>query len=216
MPHPGTKGQTTVELIAAGLADRVRALAAGAKRTIVGITGAPGAGKSTVAEALVAALGTAAVSVPMDGFHLSNEVLNSLGRHDRKGAPDTFDAAGYIALLRRLRAPDEDVVYAPLFRRDIEEPIASSIPVLRETPIVVTEGNYLLLDTPAWRPVRDLLDAVWYIEIDETVRLERLVARHVAFGKSLDAARAWAEGSDQRNAEIIAASARHADLRLRL
>lgn len=198
------------------LADRVRAMAARYRRVIVGITGAPGAGKSTLAEALVRDLGPAAVLVPMDGFHLSNRVLRSLGRQDRKGAPDTFDAAGYLSLLRRLRTADEEVVYAPLFRRDIEEPIAAGIQVRRKTPIIITEGNYLLLDTPAWKPVRELLDAVWYIEIDEALRLERLVARHVAFGKSLDAARAWAEGTDQRNAELIAASARNADLLLRL
>ena len=206
----------TGTLTPATLADRVRAMAAGRRRTIVGITGAPGAGKSSLAAALVAELGSAAALVPMDGFHLSNQVLESLGRRGRKGAPDTFDAAGYLALLRRLRANDEEVVYAPVFRRDIEEPIGSSIPVPRETPIVITEGNYLLLDAPAWKPVRELLDAVWYLEIDEAVRLDRLISRHVAFGKSLDAARSWAEGTDQRNAEIIAASARNADLFLRL
>lgn len=207
---------TTEKLTTVALVHRVRAMAERAGRTVVGITGAPGAGKSTLAESLVRELGQAAVLVPMDGFHLSNQVLDSLGRRDHKGAPDTFDAAGYIALLRRLRAAEDEVVYAPTFRRDIEEPIASSIPVPRETPIVVTEGNYLLLDTPEWRPVRGLLDAVWFLQIDETVRLKRLVARHVAFGKTPDAARAWAEGTDQRNAEVIAASAHHADMLLRL
>ena len=161
-------------------------------------------------------LGPAAVLVPMDGFHLSNQVLESLGRRDRKGAPDTFDAAGYVALLRRLRTPDTDVVYAPIFRRDIEEPIGSSIAIPPQTPIVITEGNYLLLDTHPWQQVRDLLDAVWYLQIDNAVRVERLIARHVAFDKTPDAARAWAEGSDQRNADAVAASARHADLVLRL
>lgn len=202
----------------AALAARARALAAesaaGAGRTIIGIAGAPGAGKSTLAEALVRVLGPAAVAVPMDGFHLSNQVLDALGRRDRKGAPDTFDAAGYVALLRRLRARDDEIVYAPVFRRDLEEPIAAGIAVPRHVPIVVTEGNYLLLDTHPWRLVRDLVDAVWYLRIDEEVRLDRLTARHVAFGKTPEAARAWARGSDQRNAAVVAASARYADLLL--
>ena len=200
----------------AALAERIRAMAARSRRTIIGIAGAPGAGKSTVAEALVRDLGPAAVLVPMDGFHLSNQVLESLGRRERKGAPDTFDAAGYVALLRRLRTPDTDTVYAPAFRRDIEEPIGSSIPVPPQTPIVLTEGNYLLLDAHPWRRVRDLLDAVWYLQIDDTVRVERLIARHMAYDKTAQAARAWAEGSDQRNADAVAASAHHADLVVRL
>ncbi|WCN82137.1 nucleoside/nucleotide kinase family protein [Micromonospora sp. LH3U1] len=203
-------------LTLAGLADRARALSAGSDRTLIGIVGPPGAGKSTVAEALVHQLGSDAVLVPMDGFHLSNEVLETLGRRDRKGAPDTFDADGYIALLRRLRQQVDEIVYAPAFRRDIEEPIGSSTPVPRATPIVVTEGNYLLLDTQPWKLIRDLLDSTWYLEVDETVRLERLIARHVAFGKAPDAARAWAEGSDQANAATIAESSRYADLLLRL
>lgn len=197
------------------LADRARQLAARAPRTIIGIAGAPGAGKSTLAESLVQALGADAVLVGMDGFHLANRVLEALGRRDRKGAPDTFDAAGYIALLRRLRALEDEVVYAPLFRRDIEEPIGSAVPVARGVPIVVTEGNYLLVESDPWGPVRDLLDAAWYLEIDEEVRLSRLIARHAAFGKSPEAAREWALGSDQRNAEVVAASAHRADLVLR-
>jgi len=199
-----------------GLADRVRRMPARPGRTIIGIAGPPGAGKSTVAAALVRELGPAAVLVPMDGYHLSNQVLESLGRRDRKGAPDTFDAAGYVALLRRLRIPGADIVYAPVFRREIDEPIGSSIPVPSEAPIVITEGNYLLLDMHPWRQIRDLLDAVWYLDLEDAVRVERLVSRHAEFDKTPDAARAWAEGSDQRNADIVAASAHRADLVLRL
>ncbi|WP_223884229.1 nucleoside/nucleotide kinase family protein [Micromonospora craniellae] len=199
-----------------GLADRARAMSAGADRTLIGIVGPPGAGKSTVAEALVRQLGPQAVLVPMDGFHLSNAVLGALGRTDRKGAADTFDADGYLALLRRLRDQTDEVVYAPTFRRDIEEPIGASIPVPRTTPIVVTEGNYLLLDSHPWKFVRDLLDTTWYLEVADEARLERLVARHVAFGKTPDAARAWAQGSDQANAAVIAESRRAADLLVHL
>jgi pantothenate kinase len=200
----------------AGLAGRVRRMSARSSRTIIGITGPPGAGKSTVAAALARELGSAAVLVPLDGYHLSNQVLESLGRRDRKGAPDTFDAAGYVALLSRLRGPGADIVYAPSFRREIEEPIGASIAVPPDTPIVITEGNYLLLDAHPWRQIRDLLDAVWYLEIDDEVRMERLIARHTKFGKTPEAARSWAEGSDQRNADIIAASAHRADSLLRL
>lgn len=212
MPVPAQAETLTI----AGLADRARRMSAGPGRIIIGIAGPPGSGKSTVAAALVRELGPAAALVPMDGYHLSNQVLESLGRRDRKGAPDTFDAGGYAALLRRLRSPCGDVVYAPVFRREIEEPIGAGIPVPPDVPIIITEGNYLLLDTHPWRQVRDLLDAVWYLQADDTARVERLIARHMEFGKTPDAARAWAEGSDQRNADIIAASSHRADLVLRL
>jgi pantothenate kinase len=138
----------------ASLAERVRRIAAGSRRTIVGIAGPPGAGKTAVAQALMHELGTDGVLVPMDGFHLSNAVLESLGRRGRKGAPDTFDAAGYVALLRRLRTPDADVVYAPTFFRDIEEPIGSSVAITPETPVVVTEGNYRPCLGPRHRPTQ--------------------------------------------------------------
>ncbi len=186
-------------------------LAAGPGRRILGITGAPGAGKSTLAAKLVDALDGRAVLVGMDGFHFANTELARLGRAERKGAPDTFDAAGYVALLRRLRAAGPDVVYAPEFRREIEEPIGSAVPVPREVPLVVTEGNYLLLDIPPWQEVRPLLDEVWFLRPPEDERLRRLVARHQAYGRSPADAKQRALGSDQRNAEEIAATAKRAD-----
>lgn len=193
------------------LVHRARGLIEGGRR-LLGIAGAPGAGKSTLAEQLVEALGPEAVLVPMDGFHLADDELFRLGRHDRKGAIDTFDAGGFVALLRRLRAADEAVVYAPLFRRDIEDAIAGSIGVAPSVPLVVTEGNYLLVDEGPWADVRGLLDEVWYVEPEEPVRLERLVARHMAFGRDLATATARALGSDQRNAELIASTRARADL----
>jgi pantothenate kinase len=198
------------------LVERARRLALTGERRILGITGAPGAGRSTVAFALVAALEPAAVFIPMDGFHLANRELERLRRRDRKGAEDTFDAAGYVALLRRLRDHREEIVYAPEFRREIEEPIACAIPVPRDVPLVVTEGNYLLVDSPSWRAVADLLDEAWYLDPPEDIRLARLVTRHVAFGKEPAAALAWSHGSDQRNAELIAAHRHRADLVVRL
>ena len=187
-------------------------LAEGPGRRILGITGAPGAGKSTLAAKLVAALDGRAIVVGMDGFHFANSELARLGRTERKGAPDTFDAAGYVALLRRLRAAGPDVVYAPEFRREIEEPIGSAVPVPAEVPLVVTEGNYLLLDTPPWHEVRPLLDEVWFLRPAEDERVRRLVARHRAYGRSMDAADERAHGSDQRNADTVAATQGRADL----
>lgn len=207
---------TTAELVA-----RARALvaAAGGRRVLLGLVGAPGAGKSTLAARLVEALGPeldgGAALVGMDGFHLAQATLERWGRAGRKGAPDTFDAGGYAALLRRLRARDEDVVHAPEFRRDLEEPVGSAVPVPREVPLVVTEGNYLLLDGP-WAAVRDLLDEVWFLAPDDELRLTRLAARHEAFGKAPEAALAWSRGPDQANAELVAATARRADLVARL
>ncbi|HVQ96462.1 MAG TPA: nucleoside/nucleotide kinase family protein [Mycobacteriales bacterium] len=194
------------------LVRRARGLCVPGQRRILGLTGAPGAGKSWLADRLVRALAPGAVAAPMDGFHLANVELLRLGRRDRKGAADTFDAAGYVALLRRLRDPAEDVVYAPAFRREIEEPIAGAIPVPRDVPLVVTEGNYLLVDTGPWAPVRSLLDEVWFLEPDEPTRIERLIRRHVEFGKTVAAARDWALGSDERNAALIRAGRDRADL----
>jgi len=194
------------------LIERARGLVEPGRRRILGITGAPGAGKSTLAEAVVAALGADAVLVPMDGFHLANAELERLGRRDRKGAVDTFDAAGYAALLRRLRDGAESLVYAPLFRREIEEPIAGAIPVPREVPLVVTEGNYLLVDFGGWASVRRLLDEVWFLDLPAELRLDRLVRRHEEFGKPPRQAWQWAHGTDQRNADLVAATRSRADL----
>lgn len=182
---------------------------------LLGVVGAPGAGKSTLAARLVAALSPeldgGAALVGMDGFHLAQATLERWGRAGRKGAPDTFDAGGYAALLRRLRARDEEVVHAPEFRREIEEPVGSAVPVAREASLVVTEGNYLLLDGP-WAPVRELLDEVWFLAPDDDLRLARLVARHEAFGKAPEAALAWSHGPDQANADVVAATSPRADL----
>lgn len=200
----------------AELRDQLRDLLERAKaspdgRIILGITGEPGAGKSTLAEALVAELGDEAVLVGMDGYHLSNAVLRDLGLLSVKGAPATFDAHGYVALLERLAANREPVVYAPRFHREIEESIAAEVAVPRSVPLVVTEGNYLLLGQEPWGRVRDLAGAVWYVEVPQELRLGRLIRRHEHFGRSPEAARAHSLGSDERNAELIRATRERAD-----
>ncbi|KNY05856.1 nucleoside/nucleotide kinase family protein [Microbacterium sp. GCS4] len=206
------------------LVERARSLCVPGRRSILGIAGAPGAGKSTLAEHIVEALGAAAaVRVPMDGFHLSGSRLRELGMQGRKGADDTFDAWGYLALMRRIRdqpweAADgaDGIVYAPEFRRDLEEPVGSSIPVRSDVPLVVTEGNYLLLQERPWRDVRALVDEMWFLATDEDQRLAQLIARHERFGLTPEVARVRSFGSDQRNAEVVADTAGRADLIVRI
>jgi pantothenate kinase len=187
-------------------------LAGSGRRTILGITGPPGAGKSTLARAMVEEVGDAARLVGMDGFHLAQRELTRLGRQNRKGAPDTFDAYGYVALLRRLHDNTEPVIYAPWFDRAIEEPVAGAVPVERAVRLVVTEGNYLLVDDGGWAHVRPLLGASWYVDLDEQTRFDRLIARHVHFGRTPDEAHEWVTRSDQHNAEIVARTRDRADL----
>ncbi|WP_235926047.1 nucleoside/nucleotide kinase family protein [Actinokineospora pegani] len=200
-----TREPTFAELVA-----RAAVLAAGPRR-VLGITGAPGSGKSTLAARLVEALGDRAALVGMDGFHLAHTVLARLGRVERKGAPDTFDADGYADLLRRLRTSTDRTVYAPEFRREVEDPIACAVPVPCEVSLVVTEGNYLLL----WPQIRPLLDEVWFLDLDQDERRERLYQRHLAFGRTPDQARGRTDGSDETNAGLVADTARKADLVLR-
>ncbi len=201
-------------------AARVRAveLAERPERAILGITGAPAAGKSTYAERLVAELiadGLEVALVPMDGYHLAQSALESLGLADVKGAPHTFDAAGFVALLRRLRER-EDTVWAPRFDRQLEDSIAATIGVGPEIDLIVTEGNYLLLDQEPWATGRELIDEVWYIDLSDDVRHARLEARHRHFGRSPEEAHARTYGSDERNAELIASTKPTADAVLNL
>jgi pantothenate kinase len=192
------------------LVARAGALAGGG-RALLGIAGQPGAGKSTLAAAVVAALDGLAVLVPMDGFHLADAELDRIGRRDRKGAPDTFDAAGYVHLLRRLRDPVEEVVYAPLFVREQEQALAGALPVHRDVPLVVTEGNYLLADG-AFGEVRALLDETWFLAVDPELRRERLLRRHIGHGRSPEQAERWVAGTDEPNAQIVGSTCGRADL----
>jgi pantothenate kinase len=183
-------------------------------RRIIGVAGAPGSGKSTFAQAYVDQVGgrgARAALVPMDGFHLADVSLRALGLLSRKGAPETFDAWGYAALLHRLRQRPPETVYAPGFERHLEQPLAAAIAVPPVADLVVTEGNYLLLDRPEWRAVRGELDEVWFVVTDDALRLRRLLDRHVKFGKAPAEARAWVDEVDQPNAVLVAASASRAD-----
>ncbi|PKH37544.1 Panthothenate kinase [Nocardioides alpinus] len=199
------------------LLGRVATLLSRPGRLVIGITGAPGAGKSTLAEALLtrlrADLGDEAVGhLPMDGFHLADIQLDRLGRRDRKGAPDTFDVDGYVAALQRLHSQPDQMLYVPGFERDLEQPIAAAIAIPPSARVVVTEGNYLLLPDGGWEHVRPLLAEVWFVGIDDGIRRERLVRRHEQFGKSTAAAREWVERSDEANARIVIARRRSADV----
>lgn len=183
------------------------------ERAILGICGPPGAGKSTLSERLVADLGPKAILIGMDGFHLAQIELSRLNRTERKGAPDTFDAAGYVHLLSRLKShPANETIYAPLFRRDLEEPIACAVPVGPEIRLIVTEGNYLLLPDSPWRKIRPILDEAWFLAPDEDQRRQWLQKRHEAYGRSPEEALERTLGSDERNAVLINSTRETADL----
>jgi pantothenate kinase len=191
---------------------RARGLVVPGGRRLLGITGPPGAGKSTLAEALVRTLAPDAVLVGMDGFHLSGDELRRRGLARRKGAPETFDAAAYVDLLRSLRSPSAGDVVAPGFDRAREETVPAAVVVAAAVPLVVTEGNYLLLDAPPWSSIVGLLAECWYVDLRDDVRVGRLAERHAAYGKSRADALAWAEGSDARNADLVAGTKGRASL----
>lgn len=216
-PPPRFTGEAPALL--ARLADSAERLANGTEsgRAVVGITGAPGAGKSTLAAELEAALrrkSLLAGSVPMDGFHFSNAVLDELGRHQRKGAPDTFDVAGYLAVLDRVRrtGPDGEPreVLAPVYRRDLHEPVAAGTRIASRG-IVVTEGNYLALNSLGWEGARERIDLLVMVEVDEAELISRLVARHMSFGRHRADAGHWVRAVDLPNARLVADSANRCD-----
>ena len=197
--------------VPAPLRERIERLLASGERRLLGLAGAPGSGKSTLAAALQDWLGAQACVVPMDGYHLANAELQRRGLAQRKGAPDTFDSAGYVALLRRLRQQQAgEIVYAPEFRREIEEPVAGAIAVDPEIRLVITEGNYLLLEQGHWNHVAPLLDEIWFLEVGPDLRRQRLQQRHERFGRSPEQALAWMEQTDEPNARLIEATRQRA------
>ena len=202
-----------MQLTRDGALARAVTLATSRRRAILGITGAPAAGKSTYAEQLTAeltSLGHDVALVPMDGYHLAQAALEELGLAAVKGAPHTFDGDGFVALLDRLKRSPDETIWAPKFDRDLEDSIAASIPVAPEVSLVITEGNYLLLDELPWA-TRTLLDEVWYIDLSDDVRHERLEARHRRYGRSPAEAHERTYGTDEANAKVIAATKPAAD-----
>lgn len=198
------------------LVTRAAALAATGERRILGVAGPPGAGKSTLCAALLTALGERATLVGMDGFHLADDELRRLGRRDRKGAPDTFDVGGYVALLDRLRGQSADVVYAPVFDRAAETSVGSAIAVYRQTPLVITEGNYLLHAGHGWAAVAERLDETWFLDITDDERRRRLVGRRRSYGDSPEQAQAWVTRVDDTNAAAVVGDRVRADLVVRV
>lgn len=205
-----TPRRTTADLDS--LAERARRLLTPGERRMIGIVGCPGSGKSTLSAQLRDRLHGQAVIVPMDGFHLDNPVLEDLGRRGRKGAVDTFDVAGFVSLLARLAAADEEVTYAPRFDRGLETAVGSAVPVPRATPLVIVEGLYLLETEHGWHRVRAHLDEVWFLDVPAEERVRRLVARRMSGGESEERATAWVLGVDRANAERVEATREHADL----
>lgn len=198
---------------------RATELATSGPRAVLGITGPPGVGKSTYAEALAAKLvadGHKVALVPMDGYHLSQTALEELRLADVKGAPETFDAAGYVAMLRRLKESPDETIWAPRFDRDLEDSLAASIPVPPEVTLVLTEGNYLLSDQMPWATIRTVVDECWYLALSDDVRRARLQARHQQYGRSVADAQERTYGSDEANARLIAATAEAADAIIQL
>jgi pantothenate kinase len=212
--NPGADaGRAPIDLPAlAAIVEEMLAARSASGPLLVGLAGEPGAGKSTAAAQLAALLPAARV-LPMDGFHLPQAELVRLGRRDRMGAPDTFDVDGFVALLERLRdlRNSGETVRAPGFDRRVEEPMPDELALTPELRCVVVEGNYLLLREHGWQRVAPLLDLTVGVVLDTATRHERLIARHVAFGKSPEAARAWALGPDEANAALIAPTLARAD-----
>ena len=198
-----------------GLLERALRLLDRPGRGVLGIAGAPASGKSTLAALLLAELDRqrpgAAVGVGMDAFHLGHRVLVRRGQIGIKGAPETFDAVGFLHLLRRIRS-ETGTVYAPEFDRDIEDSLAHVVEIGPNVGLVVTEGNYLLLDVPPWDGVRGLLDEAWFVHLDDAERQRRMVARHRRHGHDQAVAEARAFGSDERNARLVDAAPNHPDL----
>lgn len=193
------------------LVERAEALVGERGRQVLGLLGAPGSGKSTVATLMSERMRARTAIIEMDAFHLSDELLVHLGRRDRKGAPDTFDVDGYVEILRRLREPEVGDIYVPIFDRTLDTSVGSAQLIPADCQLIITTGNYLLLDDEPWPRLRPYLDQSWFLEPDEDQRLDQLIARHVQYGKTPEEAREWVMRSDQRNAELVQGSRDNAD-----
>jgi pantothenate kinase len=185
-------------------------------RTVVGLAGPPGAGKSTLAHALVAEVerlagAGAAGYLPLDGFHLSNAQLDRLGLASRKGSAPSFDIWGYVALLRRVTQETGHDIYVPDYDRTLHEPVAARHLLRPGTRLAITEGNYLACPEPGWTAARNLMAEVWYVEVPDGVRDARLVERQLAAGRTAAGAREWVDTNDHPNGEQVKRSRENCD-----
>jgi len=187
------------------------------QRFILGIVGKPGVGKSTFTDYLRDQLSNELVAIlPMDGFHMSNEKLIELGRRERKGAPDTFDVDDFAETLANVRDSHGVDIRFPIFNREIEASIPSAGLVSAGVKLVIVEGNYLLHDQSGWERIATHLDEAWFLSVDDDLRMERLIARHIEFGKSPEDAKAWSQGTDEVNAKLIQLTQPRADYEVKL
>lgn len=213
-----TEPRAAAPLSPAAFAEAILARAAGEDRLIVALAGPPGGGKSTLAEATAARLnagrpGLCAI-LPMDGFHYDDILLNARGWRARKGAPHTFDVGGLAATLRRLRARDEAEVVVPVFDRALEIARAGARPIARETPVVLVEGNWLLLAAEPWAALRPLFDLTALIVADRATLAARLAARWRDAGLPPAEIAAKVEGNDLPNAETVLSESAEPDFRI--
>jgi pantothenate kinase len=187
-----------------GAIARVSALLDSPHRFILGVIGKPGVGKSTFTQFLNEHFTSELVAIlPMDGFHMSNEKLIELGRRDRKGAPDTFDVDDFAKCLADVRDGHGSDIRFPIFEREIEASIPDAGLIPAQAKIVVVEGNYLLHDAFGWQKIDEYLDESWFLDVDDELRMQRLIARHIQFGKTPEAADEWSRGTDEVNARLI-------------
>lgn len=209
-----------IEADVARVSDLIKGRMRDRARTLVAIAGPPASGKSTLAEAVVRSLNNAhpgpvpfAALLPMDGYHLDNRLLTARGLLHRKGAPETFDAAGFTSAVRKLRVTQRETFY-PAFDRSLDLSIANAIAIHPDTPVIVVEGNYLLLNAPPWASIRDAFSVTVFVSPPMHVLKDRLVQRWIDHGLDAAAALRKTMGNDLPNAERVIRDSGGADMRV--
>ncbi|CAN5191019.1 nucleoside triphosphate hydrolase [soil metagenome] len=186
----------------------LNAKAAKQSRYLLGLAGSPASGKSTFSAQLVNRINfvlnkEVAVVVPMDGYHFSNQVLDEMGLKPLKGIPATFDGQGFVDLIKRLKSETNESVFAPLFDRSIEASIENGIEIAPRHEIIVSEGNYLLIDEKPWNELRNLFDEIWFIDSTMEKLMPRLLERHKNCGRNNEETKAKIDSTDLPNAILI-------------